>query len=426
MFRKILFFVAAILCCMGLLIFFQFQHAEERKNTPLDPSNGSKNIEKEPVPKIDKNEALLQSMTLEEKIGQMLIVGYTEPTPTQQVQEVIQQGKIGGIVLFNRNYANVDQMVQVVNQVNAWNTSNPLPLFISIDEEGGSVSRIPQEGTQFPDAPLLGKIDEEMLTHQMGIVIGKELKALGVNLNYAPVLDIVFSKGNKLLVKRSFGNTPELVAKHGLQFIEGLQAQGVIGVGKHFPGHGATTIDSHTQLPQIMIDKKTLLSRELIPFKAVIHQGIDALMVGHIALPMIDASGLPASRSRILLHNLLRTELGFDGLVITDDIEMGAYVDNQVNLEEAVLQSIDAGVDVFLVCHSYNIQQEIIRIIKKAVKDHRLSENRIDASVLRVIRVKNKYHLSPPRMIDLESTKSILGTKDHKAVAEEIKRRAKK
>lgn len=101
---------------MGLLIFFQFQHAEERKSTPLDPSSGSKNIEKEPVPKVDKNEALLQSMTLEEKIGQMLIVGYTEPTPTQQVQEIIQQGKIGGIVLFNRNYANVDQMVQVVNQ----------------------------------------------------------------------------------------------------------------------------------------------------------------------------------------------------------------------------------------------------------------------------------------------------------------------
>lgn len=393
------------------------------ETTPIAPSETSEI----PMPpkEIDPSKILLAQMNLEEKIGQMLIVGFEEALPTSQTQQLIQENKIGGFLLFQRNYNDFDGAVQLTNQLKSWNKENSLPLFISVDEEGGTVSRIPNEGTKFPDARLLGQINDPNLTYRMGQVIGRELKSMGVNLNFAPVLDIVESKENKLLIRRAFGSTPETVAAHGLQFIKGQQESDVIAVPKHFPGHGDTIVDSHGGLPKIMIEKDMLHQRELIPFQQTINEGIEALMVGHLAFPLIDPSELPATKSAAMMKDLLRTELGYEGLIITDDVEMSAYMGQKDDLESSILLSIRGGVDVFVVGHTYDIQIKILDIIKRAVLDGRISEERINESVLRIIRTKYKYHLSN-EIIDVEQARQNFGTQEHKNVLEEIKRRSKK
>ncbi|MDF2545194.1 MAG: hypothetical protein K0R93_92 [Anaerosolibacter sp.] len=422
--RKSYLFILFLICIFVLSILSGCSRPEKnRDTTPITPSEATEI----PMPpkELDPSQILLEKMNLEEKIGQMLIVGFEEALPTPQTQQLIQDNKIGGFILFQRNYMDFDGAVQLTNQLKSWNKENPLPLFISIDEEGGTVSRIPDEGTKFPDARLLGQINDPNLTYQMGQVIGRELKAMGVNLNFAPVLDIVASKENKLLIRRAFGSTPETVAVHGLQFIKGQQKSDVIAVPKHFPGHGDTIVDSHGGLPKIMADRDMLNRRELIPFRETFNEGVYALMVGHLAFPLIDPSGLPATKSAVIMKDLLRTELSYGGLIITDDIEMSAYMGQKDDLEESILLSIHGGVDIFVVGHTYDVQVKILDIIKRAVQDGRISEDRINQSVLRVIRTKNKYHLSD-EMINVEQARQNFGINEHKNVLEEIKRRSKK
>lgn len=359
----------------------------------------------------DINEEILKTMSLDEKIGQLFIVGYKDPQPTEKVKMMIEEYMVGGFILFKRNYTGLESMVNTVNKLHEFNRGNPLTLFLSIDEEGGTVSRLPEEGTKLPDAQVLGKIDDSALTYRSGALVGRELRALGINMNFAPVLDIVASKENNLLIRRAFGGEPQIVSRHGLAFIKGMNDHGIIAVPKHYPGHGDTTVDSHGKLPKIMIDAETLRSRELVPFKAAIDSGIDGLMAGHLAYPLIDPSGLPATRSKIFLEDILRRDLGFEGLIITDEIEMLGYMDRIENLPQKIIQSFEAGVDIFVIGHTLDIQLEALKAIKDAVADGRISEERIDESVLRII--KNKYKLNENTAIDLERAKSVLGAKEH-------------
>jgi beta-N-acetylhexosaminidase len=420
--RSFLFILFLIFTCVFSILSGCSRPDRNKETPPITPSEATEI----PMPpkEIDPAQILLEQMSLEEKIGQMLIVGFQSPSPTSQIQQFIQENKIGGFILFDRNYKDFDGAVRLTNQLKSWNKENPLPLFISIDEEGGTVSRIPSDGTKFPDARLLGQINDLNLTYQMGQVIGRELKSMGVNLNFAPVLDIVVSKENNLLIRRAFGSTPEMVSSHGLEFIKGQQEVDVIAVPKHFPGHGSTIVDSHGGLPKIMIERDMLHHHELIPFQHVINEGVDALMVGHLAFPLIDPSGLPATKSALIMKDLLRTELGYGGLIITDDIEMAAYTGQKDDLETSILLSIHGGVDVFVVGHTYDIQVNILDIMKKAVQDGRIPEERINESVLRIIRTKNRYHLSD-EIIDVEQARQNFGTEEHKNVLEEIKRQSK-
>ena len=219
------------------------------------------------------------------------------------------------------------------------NKNNPLPLFISVDEEGSTVSRLPKEGTKVPDAVVFGNINDENLTEKSGIIIGRQLYAAGINLNFAPVLDILSTKDNKLLKLRSYGKDIDIVSKHGIAFINGLASQGIISVAKHFPGHGYTNKDSHGTLPVINIDYTTLKNRELVPFQNAINAGIDVVMIGHLAFPKIDSSGKPATKSKVFVTDILRNELGFQGITLTDDIEMKGFIDDKQSLEESVIES---------------------------------------------------------------------------------------
>lgn len=380
----------------------------------------------EVLPPPDSAEELLSTLSLEEKIGQLFILGFQESMDSDKLRALIQEKKIGGFILFQRNYRNIDTLIQLNQQLHTWNKDNSIPLLISIDEEGGTVSRIPAGATKFPEARRLGSINDENLTFQVGEVIGKELHTLGINLNFAPVMDVVSSKSNRLLYPRAYSGDPETVSRHGIHFIKGLQQQGVIGVPKHFPGHGDTPVDSHGKLPKIMIDRDTLLHREFIPFKTSIEEGAEMIMAGHLAFPLIDAQGLPATRSKILLQELLRNELGFNGVIVSDDLEMKGYTGKDTSIEEAVLQSFGAGIDLFVICHTEELQTRVYNILKEKAADGTISEERLNASVLRIIRLKQKYDLSHYMYENPEALKAKVGTEAHKKVLQEVRSRGKK
>lgn len=391
---------------------------------PLPP--GSEVVEEPKDALGDEAALLLEKMTLEEKVGQLLIVGFPENIETGSLQDYIDIYKVSGFILFNRNYKDFDSLYNLVQSLKKKNAlSNPLPLFISVDEEGGTVSRLPKGGTHFPDAQLVGKVGDPILTHRTGVVIGEELRAAGINLNFAPVLDIVSSSKNKLLIKRSYGSSADIVSLHGTDFINGLQSTGVIAAAKHFPGHGNTTVDSHKNLPVISIDNAMLHSRELVPFKAAIDTDLDAIMVGHIAFPQQDPSGLPATMSSYFLTDILRKELGFEGIAISDDIEMSGYTNAKANLEEGILTSFNSGLDLFVIGHTKEMQIRVFEALRAAALEGRISEERLNEAVLRILKVKLKHKLSDTMDYSLEEASGIFGSKEHKAVLEELNSKIK-
>ncbi|WP_273224308.1 beta-N-acetylhexosaminidase [Geosporobacter ferrireducens] len=420
--------IAGILILLSIItIAVVMSQSENRTDiSKIDPPDSQeKESPVEVLPPPDPAEEVLASLSLEEKIGQLFILGFQESMDSDSLRSLIEEKKMGGFILFQRNYRNIDTLIQLNQQLHAWNKDNPVPLLISIDEEGGTVSRLPSGATKFPEARLLGNINEENLTFQVGEVIGKELSALGINLNFAPVMDVVSSKNNRLLYPRSYSGNPETVSRHGMRFIQGLQQQGVIGVPKHFPGHGDTQVDSHGGMPKIMVDRDTLLRRELVPFKASIEGGAEMIMAGHLAFPIIDEQSLPATRSRILLQELLRKELGFNGIIVTDDLEMKGYTDKNISIEEAALQSFDAGIDLFVICHTEDLQMRVYNSLKEKAADGTISEDRLNASVLRIIRLKQKYDLSHYMYEDPEKIKAKVGTEAHKKILQEVRNRGK-
>ena len=393
----------------------------EGNTPPVPPAQSDSEAEDRKDPLEAKAESLLVGMTIEEKAGQLLIVGFPGDTKKEALQDYIDRLKVSGFILFSRNYTDFDSLYALARSLKEMNSlNNPLPLFISIDEEGGTVSRLPKGGTRFPDARKVGKAGEPGLTYKAGQTIAKELKAAGINLNFAPVLDIVESGENKLLIKRSYGSTPEVVSLHGTSFISGLQSEGVTAVPKHFPGHGNTSQDSHSTLPVIDTDKAAMQSRELVPFKAAIDAGLDAVMVGHIAFPKLDPTGLPASMSSYFLTDVLRKDLGFGGISISDDIEMQGYISSKDTVEECVISSFNAGLDIFLIGHTKAIQEQVFKALLDGCRDGRISEERLNESVLRIIKAKLKNGLTDAMEYEIEEAKRIFGSDEHKAILEEL------
>lgn len=365
-------------------------------------------------------DTLIEDMKLNEKIGQLLIVGFPQETPEKDIMDYIAIDKVGGFILFKRNYGNFKELYGLNSKLKDWNKNNPLPLFISIDEEGGTVSRLPKEGTKIPDAAVFGKINDDKLTEKSGVIVGKQLYAAGINLNFAPVLDILSLKDNTLLKLRAYGKDGNMVSKHGIAFINGLKSQGIISVPKHFPGHGDTDKDSHVTLPVINIDEITLKNRELIPFKDAINAGIDAIMVGHLAFPKIDESVKPATKSKIFLTDVLRNELNFQGIALTDEIEMYGFMDNEQSLEESVIEAFNSGIDVFVIGHTKEIQKKVLKALIDGVSEGLITEERLNESLRRIIKVKNKYKLSNTMNMDFEEAYNLFTNEENRQFLEEV------
>jgi len=333
----------------------------------------------------------IAAMSLEEKVGQLFQIGFSTPAVSDQIKDMIENYHVGGVIYFSRNLENSAQTAELSNKLQqlALNSGAELPLFISADQEGGTVTRL-KGATHFPGNMALGAASDQDLTEEVAAATAVELKNLGINVNLAPVLDVNNNPANPVIGVRSFGEDPELVADQGAAYIKGLQSEGVTATAKHFPGHGDTDTDSHLDLPIINHQRSRLDRVELYPFKKAIEVGVDSIMTAHVYFPAIEKEdGIPATLSKSVLTDLLREELKFDGLIITDCMEMNAIV-NTFGTVEGAVRTIEAGSDTVLVSHSYQRQKKAIEAVIEAVKSGRISEKRIDQSVKRILTLKAK------------------------------------
>ena len=333
---------------------------------------------------------IIENMSLNEKVGQLFQIGFSGKEATPEIEEMIKKYKVGGIIYFSRNIDSPAQLAKLSNNLQKMAVENyNLPLMISADQEGGTVTRL-KRSTHFPGNMTLGATRDSDLAYRAGKATAGELENVGINMNLAPVLDVNNNPNNPVIGVRSYGEDPELVAKLGTSYIKGMQEGGVIACGKHFPGHGDTDTDSHLDLPIIKHDRKRLDSVELFPFREAIKTGIDSIMTAHINFPTIEPKeGLPATLSKKVLTGLLREELGFEGLIITDCMEMSAIV-NTFGTVEGSIKTLEAGSDTVLVSHSYKKQRKSIEAVISAVEKGRISEERINNSVKRILKLKQK------------------------------------
>ena len=370
-------------------------------------------------PEID---TMVAEMTIEEKVGQLIMVGFEGTQANETIETYIRDRFVGGVVLFSRNIKSPQQTAELTNQLQrlARATARQIPLFIGIDQEGGWVIRLKEGATVLPGNMALGATDSTALAERAGEITAVELAAVGVNLNFAPVLDVNNNSQNPVIDRRSFGESPELVSRLGVAYIRGLQRNAVLATAKHFPGHGDTTVDSHFDLPTVNHDPARIHALELQPFRAAIDADVAAIMTAHIVYPAFDADR-PATLSPTILTNLLRKELGFDGLLITDDMEMKA-IDDRYQSGEAAVMAVEAGADIVMVLWSPTKQLEVFNALLSAVKSGRISQARLDQSVERIL--KSKAATFNRRFVDPDTVGGTVGTDAHQQLAQTIASRA--
>lgn len=383
----------------------------------------------------------LKHMTLEEKVGQMLMpsIRYTDGTNVGEVsgkpvtkmvpelKSMIEKYHLGGVILFSQNVQTTEQTAKLTYDLQK--VSKKIPMFISIDQEGGLVYRL-QEGTELPGNMAIGATRSEDLAYKNGQVVGSEIKAVGINWNLAPVADVNINPANPVIGIRSFGGDPDLVSKMTIAYMKGEQSENVAACLKHFPGHGDVAIDSHLGLGSVDKDRATLDKVELKPFRDAINAGADAIMTAHLSFPALDDTKvtmtapdgttkvitLPATLSYKILTGLIRNEYGFNGVVITDAMNMKAISDN-FGPVDATIKAIKAGADIVLMPTDLDgAYNELI----KEVKNGEIQMSRIDESVRRILTLKLKrgilkYH---PENIDkiIKNAKSIVGSEKNKSI----------
>lgn len=371
-----------------LLISGLFLFGCSNSNPSPIPSSSDKIV----LPKIENIDLVqikIDAMSLDEKIGQLVIVGLDGFALDNNINNLIEEHMVSGVILFSKNVDNPNQLVSLTNSLKNKNSQNKTPLFISVDEEGGRVSRMPTEIKKLPSNETIGKINDSILSYNIGKIIGEELKTFGFNMDFAPVLDINSNPNNPIIGDRSFGSSTSIVNNLGIKTMEGIMDNNIISVVKHFPGHGDTAVDSHLELPLVKKDLTKLNAFELVPFKEAIKNNVDAIMVSHILLNKIDPT-YPASMSKTVITDILRGTLNFTGVVITDDMTMGAIIKYN-DIGEAAVKSFNAGSDIILVCHEYDNQLKVINSLKTGVENKVISENRLNESVYRILKLKEKY-----------------------------------
>jgi len=335
---------------------------------------------------------VMASMTIEEKVGQLFMID-TDALEhgvraddrqlgiSQAQTDNLQRYGPGGIIMFGGNVASASQIAQYVADLQA---ASPIPLLIAADEEGGTVSRLTAAGVdEFPDMAVIGATGDPGKARQVGETIGRQMAALGFNVDLAPVADVNTNPANPVIGDRAFGSDPALVAAMVAAEVEGLQIE-VSATLKHFPGHGDTGSDSHTGLASVAHDLDRLRAVELVPFAAGIEAGAHLILTAHVSAPAIDPSGVPATMSRALLTDVLRGELGFEGLIVTDALDMAAIQD-YYSVEDIVTGCIDAGVDILLVPHDFHAAYDTFVAL---VQSGRISEERVDESLRRILSLK--------------------------------------
>jgi beta-N-acetylhexosaminidase len=320
--------------------------------------------------------------SLRRRIGRLLMVGIPGTTLDADTHRILEDLHVGGVILFRRNVGSPQQIAALTSALHAL-PSGPL---VAIDHEGGRVTRLAEPFTQFPPAAVVGRSGDVDLAHAVGRAMAEELVSVGIDLNFAPVLDVHSNPANPVIGDRAFGADPALVSAMGIALLRGLRAGGIIACGKHFPGHGDTMTDSHLELPVVERPRAELIRIELAPFRAAIGAGVPLLMTAHVLYLALDRSQ-PATLSRPILVDLLRRELGFTGAVASDDLEMGAIAARH-GIGEAAVATLQAGADVLLICQDLRNAVLAFTAIERAVLDGALDPERIAAASDRVAAVR--------------------------------------
>ena len=284
----------------------------------------------------------ISKMTLDEKIGQMLMVGIDGTEVDDDFKEFAEEYKFGTVILFGKNITNAEQLVNLTNSIKS--TAGDIPYIIGMDEEGGLVTRLPDDVLSMPSALTIADAEDTEYCYNAGYQIGTQITSFGLHTGFSPVLDIWSNPDNTVIGNRAYGKTSDDVCKYGIADMLGLKATGAIPVAKHFPGHGDTETDSHYGLPLVTKTKEELWQSELLPFKSAIENGVPMIMAAHILCTELDEN-YPASMSKNIITDLLRDEMGFEGVVITDDLTMGA-ISESYSFGDAAVLSINAGCDI--------------------------------------------------------------------------------
>jgi beta-N-acetylhexosaminidase len=353
-------------------------------------------------------------------IGQLAIAGFAGHSIPADLRLLARDFDLGGIILFARNVESPEQVADLARA--AQSLAGDLPLWVSVDQEGGRVARLRSPFTVWPPMVTLGRSGDEQLAARFARSLAAELRAVGITLDYTPVLDINSNPKNPVIGDRALGDRPEDVARLAAVLIEALQAEGIAACGKHFPGHGDTTADSHAELPLVEHPPDRLEAVELVPFRAAIRARVAAIMTAHILVPAIDEHR-PATLSPAIVGGLLREKLGYDGVVFTDDLEMTA-ISATWTLSQAAVGAIGAGCDGTLMCGgSQEPQVAALEALIHAVEDGTLPAARVEDALTRQRRAKERF-LAPrvPRPLEGRALRAVLGRDEHQAVAAEMAR----
>lgn len=372
--------------------------------------------------------ALMSTMTVEHKVGQLFLVAFSGSRLSPALKRMIAEYHVGGIVLFESagNLINTAQTVRLINDAQSAAIANGarIPLLVAVDEEGGRVSRLPPSATWFPAQMALGAIGSPQAARDVARITAAELKALGINMNLAPVLDVNDNPANPVIGTRSFGSSPQVVAELGAAMIGEYKAQGILATAKHFPGHGSTDLDSHRDLPVVLRSRDKLEETELPPFQAAVRAGADAVMTAHVVFPALDPYS-PATLSRRVLHDVLRRELGFDGLIVSDSLLMRALT-GQARLNEVTVRAFAAGVDVLAIGADAGYtrldRRTTYQAVLDAVKADPALQVRLDESVRRILTAKARYGILDRFPVDAELAARVVGADVHRDVAARIAR----
>lgn len=374
-----------------------------------------------PTPVVDP---IVQAMTLEQKIGQIMTIGFDGPELDSGLREMIEQYHIGGINLFARNITSPDQLAQLNVEMQKLAMASGHPgLLIAVDQEGGRVARLTEDKgfTELPGAMAIAATGKPENAAKTANLLAAEMRAVGINVDYAPDLDVNNNPNNPVIGIRSFGSDPEMVIEYGLEFFQGLRSGAIIAVGKHFPGHGDTQVDSHVSMPLVAQDRLRLEEIEFAPFKAAVRAEIPVIMSAHVAFPAIEPNvNLPATLSGNIMTGLLREEFGFQGVIATDALEMGALGKSGFPVPLAAATALQAGADLLLFNRDHAVQKEAFILIREWVSTGKIPLSRLDDAVRHILILKAQYRILKPELTDPSSLSVLVGTAAHQKVAYDL------
>jgi len=363
----------------------------------------------------------MKSYPLERKVGQLLIVGVPGTSLDRAKLDFLGRMGVGGVVLFAHNYETVPQIIELTNSIQKTITGDSLdglPAWICVDHEGGRVQRFKEPFTVFPPAEVLVELNSPKTTFEAGYVMAKELKAVGVNVNFAPVIDLTQGVVSKAIKDRAFSSNPEIVASLGSAAVRGLIKGGVFAVAKHFPGHGAVEEDSHEHLPTCLKTIEELEKSDWIPFRKVFRSRVEGLMTAHILYPKIDPDR-PATLSRKIIGEILKKNMRYNKIIFSDDLEMGA-LQKKYSIKDAAFLAFEAGCDQLLLCHEWDQIEEVYNYLLKAFQGGALSVKKLDETIEKVLDAKKRF-LTPFQYANKDLAQAIIGAPDFKAVATAIR-----